>query len=131
MSRSTILLIDALVSLVLGVVLVAFPKSLVELLGLPPTETTFYPRLLGAVVIGIAIALLFEWKRRPNGRVGLGVVGAIAVDLCAALFLAGWLLVGGLDLPVRGRVLLWLIVALLVGVSGLGLLMMAVWETVS
>lgn len=65
----------------------------------------------------IAIALLLEWKR----RLGLGVGGAIAIDLCAATVLAAWLLVGGVDLPFRGQFLLWSIVALLVFVSGLGL----------
>lgn len=121
MSRSTILLIDACISLALGVVLVVFPKPLVELLGLPPAETVFYPSILGAVVIGIAIALVFEWKRRPTGEAGLGVAGAIAIDLSAAVFLAGWLLLGGLALPLRGRLLLWGIVAVLILVSGIGM----------
>lgn len=121
MNRSTVLLIDALVSLALGVILLAFSKPLVELLGIPPTETIFYPSILGAVVVGIAIALFIEWKRQPDGAVGLGLGGAIAIDLCAALFLAGWLIFGRLALPLRGQILLWVIVFILVGVSGLGL----------
>lgn len=122
MNRSTILLIDAVISLVLGVVLALFPQPLVEWLGVPPTESTFYPSILGAVVIGIAFALFLEWSRKAAEPVGLGVGGAIAVDLCAAFFLAGWLLVGGLNGPLRGRVFLWLVVAVLVLVSGMGLL---------
>jgi peptidoglycan/LPS O-acetylase OafA/YrhL len=120
MTRSTILLIDAAISLVLGLFLLVFPTRLVKLLGLPPAET-FYPGILGAVVVGIAIALFLDWKRKPPGLVGLGVGGAIAIDLCAALFLAVWLLLGGVHLPVRGRIVLWAVVAVLVIVSGLGL----------
>ena len=121
MTRSTILLIDAFISLVLGVALAAFAKPLVEWLGARPTDTMFYPSILGAVVIGIAIALVLECRRKPEGPVGLGLVGAVSIDLCVAWFLAGWLLAGGLDLPVRGRILLWMIVVVLLCVSGLGL----------
>lgn len=121
MKRSQILLVDAVISLVLGVALAVFPNRLAELLGLPPAETKFYPSLLGAVVTGVAIALFVEWKRRPAETAGLGVRGAIAIDLCAALALAAWLLFGGLDLPIRGQIVLWAITALLVIVSGFGL----------
>lgn len=122
MSRSIVLLIDAIISLVLGVALVASPKPFVDLLGIPSTQAMIYPSILGAVVIGIAIALFIEWRRKPNELVGLGVGGAIAIDLCAALSLAAWLLFGGLNLPVRGRLLFWSIVVVLIAVSGLGLL---------
>ncbi|MBI1247992.1 hypothetical protein GC197_09150 [bacterium] len=121
MNRSLILLIDASISLVLGIVLAVFPKPLVELLGLPASETAFYPSILGAVVIGIAIALFYEWRRPSSGQIGLGVAGAIAIDLSAAMFLIGWLIVGDLNLSIRGTVILWGIVGLLIGVSILGL----------
>lgn len=121
MLRSTILLVDAGVSLVLGVVLVVFPPPLVAWLGVPSAETAFYPSLLGAVVIGVAVALFLEWKRAPTGSVGLGTAGAIAVDLCAAFSLAGWLIFGSLDLPLRGRIVLWSVAAVLVFVSVVGL----------
>ncbi|MCC9609070.1 hypothetical protein LOC68_07080 [Blastopirellula sp. JC732] len=124
MTRSTILLFDAIISLALGVFLAAFPRALVELLGLPATETVFYPSLLGGVVIGIAIALFYEWKLAASGRsgAGLGVRGAMAIDLSAAAFLAGWLICGDLELPMRGVVILWGIVGLLILVSVLGFL---------
>jgi hypothetical protein len=122
MRGPTILLIDTIISLVLGIFLITFPASLVEALGLPSTEQTFYPRMLGAVTIGISVALFVQWWKRPVRLAGLGVGGAIAIDLFAALFLAGWLLVGGPGLPVRGRILLWLVVLVLVGVSGVGML---------
>ncbi len=121
MPRSTILLIDAIFSLVLGAFLVAFPKPLAEWIGIPMASSRFYPSLLGVVVIGIAIALVMEWKCAANECVGLGVGGAVAIDLSAAFALAGWLLLGGLGLPLRGQALLWFLVGLLILVSGLGL----------
>jgi hypothetical protein len=74
--------------------------------------------LLGGVLIGIGIALLIE---RSRGRSGLGLAGAISINLCAGLVLAGWLLFGSLDLPLRGQLFLWLLVVLLVGISGVEL----------
>jgi hypothetical protein len=120
MTRSTILLIDALISLVLGLFLLVLPQGLVEWLGLPSAGTTFYPGILGAVVVAIAVALLLECRRKTQGPVGLGVSGAIAIDTAAALFVAGWLLLDGVRLPLRGRIVLWGVVAVLVSVSGLG-----------
>lgn len=122
MNRSTMLLVDAVISLVLGLVLVAFPRPFIAWLGLPAAQTTFYASLLGAVVVGVAIALLVERRRKPHGIGGLGLGGAIAIDLCAAVVLAGWLLLGELALALQGRILLWSIVVLLLAVSGLGVL---------
>ena len=117
MKSSKILLVDALINLVLGVLLVTFPKGVVELLGVPPTDATFYPSILGAVLIGIAVALVVEYVRRPNRAVGLGLHGAIAINLCGALFLVGWLLSGKLEIPLRGQVFLWGLATVLMIVS--------------
>ena len=89
MRSSKILLVDALINLILGVLLAAFPRSVVELLGVPHTDVAFYPSILGAVLIGIAVALVVEYARRPAGPARLGLYGAIAINLCGALFLVG------------------------------------------
>lgn len=122
MRSSKILLVDALINLILGVLLVAFPKSVVDLLGVPQTEVTFYPSILGAILIGIALALLIEYLRRPSAAAGLGVNGAIAINLCGAVLLVGWLLNGKLVIPLRGHVFLWGLSAALVLISGVELL---------
>ena len=41
--HKTLLVIDAIINLVLGVLLLFFPAGVVELLGLPLTNTNFYP----------------------------------------------------------------------------------------
>jgi hypothetical protein len=117
MRRSKMLVVDALINLVLGVLLATFPRSVVYLLGVPETDVTFYPSILGAVLIGIGVALLIEYFRRPNGPAGLGLHGAVTINLCGALFLVGWLLSGQLEIPFRGQVFLWSLAALLIVVS--------------
>ena len=119
MERSHLLLIDAIINLVLGVLLLVFPSFLVRDLGIPPSTNGFYPSILGAVLFGIGVALLQEVRNTDSRRaVGLGLVGALSINLCGGVALAGWLLVGGLILPHRGVIFLWCLVALLVGISG-------------
>ena len=50
---------------------------------------------MGGVFIGIALALFIEaFRERPQGLVGLGLGGAIAINLCGGLVLMGWLIFG-------------------------------------
>jgi hypothetical protein len=45
------------------------------------------------------------------------VDGAIAINLCGGFILASLLVIGDLELPLRGTVFLWGLVALLLGIS--------------
>jgi hypothetical protein len=123
MGHSALLLVDAVINLALGVLLLAFPRSLVVLLGLPDARTAFYPNVLGGVLFGIGLALLLErWK--PGGwATGLGLTGAIAINLCGGTVLALWVMLGDLELAPRGRVILGLLAVLLFTVSGFELRM--------
>jgi uncharacterized membrane protein HdeD (DUF308 family) len=120
--RHWLLLIDAAINLVLGVLLAVFPQPIVEMLGVPCTDTKFYPSLLGAVLIGIGVALTVEFFRKPGSPAGLGLWGAVAINLCGAVVLIAWLIVGGLEIPVRGRVFLGALATVLVLISGLELI---------
>ena len=117
-NRSTLLAVDGAINVVLGVLLIVFPEVLVTALGVPAASPAFYPSVLGGVLLGIGIALLIERARPPLEGVGLGLAGAVAINLCAGLVLAGWLVAGDLRLPVRGLVFLWSLVLVLVGLSG-------------
>jgi hypothetical protein len=117
MQGNSLLAVDAGVNLVLGVLLLTFPRSLVGFLGVPIAENPFYPSILGAVLFGIGVALLVERFRPAWGGLGLG--GAIAINLSGALALAGWLLAGELALPTRGCVFLWALLASLVVISAI------------
>ena len=59
-----------------------------------------------AVILGIGIALCFEWRQQPVGSGGLGLVGAITINLCGGMCLVGWLVFGPLDIPLRGQLVL-------------------------
>jgi hypothetical protein len=122
MFRNPVLLIDALINLILGIVLLAFRPSLAEALGVPQTEQSFYPTILGAVLFGIGVALLLECSGRPKGLVGLGLGGAIAINLCGGIVLALWMASGKLLIPIRGQVLLWSLVVILLVISTIELL---------
>ncbi len=114
---SPILLIDALINLFLGIVLLAFSDGIVRVFGIPGTQARFYPNILGAVLIGIAIALITEYFRKPGGIVGLGLGGAVAINLCGGIVLVLWLIFGNLELPLRGQIILWILAVLLIVIS--------------
>ena len=115
MESSVLLVIDATINLILGILLLIFPKALVSVLGLPAAASAFYPSILGAVLFGIGIALLIQ---RKNGSSGLGLLGAISINMCGGIVLAFWLLSGKLVLPLQGSLFLWFLVLILVGISG-------------
>lgn len=122
MNKRTTLLIDASINFILGVLLLAYSPNLVDLLGMPECDNFFYPNILGAIFIGITIALIIEAFRKNIDRyVGLGLVGAISINLSGGLVLLLWLLFGGLNLPLKGLIFLWVLDILLVVVSSIEL----------
>ena len=104
-----LLLIDSIVNLLLGILLLLFPFGMAQLLGVPQPNSNFYPTILGAVIFGIGIALLFEAYGKPFGIHGLGIAGAIAINFCGAGVLALWLISNPFNLPLRGYITLWTI----------------------
>jgi len=61
-----LLLIDCIVNLFLGILLLLFPIGIIEFLGLPQTNTNFYPSILGAVIFGIGLSLFLELVGHAN-----------------------------------------------------------------
>lgn len=117
MKSPLLLTIDSLINLLLGVLLIVFPRDLASFLGIPQPASAFYPSILGAVLFGSGIALWMECGAdRVRGH-GLGLGGAIVINLCGTLVLAAWLLFGDLSLSAKGAVVLWGIVAVLIVVS--------------
>jgi hypothetical protein len=122
-----LLAIDAAVNLLLGGILLCFPAGFVGLLGLPPTNTYFYASILGAVIFGIGVALAAELYGAPHGVRGLGLGGAIAINLCGGGVLAGWLVFVPLHIPIRGFIVLWSVAVLVLGI-GLAELVTKSWK---
>jgi len=122
-----LLTIDGIVNLVLGLILLFSPAGLIKVLGLPPTDTYFYASILGAVLFGIGLALFIELYGAFAGIRGLGLGGAIAINLFGGGVLLVWLVAGPLDVPLHGRVILW-IVAAVVLIIGLVELVAKSWK---
>jgi hypothetical protein len=125
MSSSTLLIIDAVINILLGVLLlltIPFPDQIPLFLGLPVIGQPFYTSIFGAVLFGIGIALMVESKRKNSSQmVGLGLGGAVVINLLAGTVLIGWLVFGDLQIPVLGTVFLWLIGLTLLIISGMEL----------
>lgn len=119
MKHSPVLLLDALINLVLGIILLVLSPPIIEVLGLPVTDQYFYPNILGAILFGIGIALIIEFYRKESTFVGLGLAGAITINMCGGIVLLLWLIWGHLSLPATGKIILWVLAVLLVGISGL------------
>jgi hypothetical protein len=117
--RQKILLsIDGIINILLGILLLMFPLGIAELLGVPIPSTNFYVTILGGAIFGIGIALFIERYGYKNNIRGLGLGGAIAINICGGTVLFIWLLVNPFNLPMRGYVILWTIalIVLLVGI---------------
>ncbi len=71
----------------------------------------------GFINLLLGVALLWEGVRGDGQLIGLGLGGAIAINLCGGLVLTGWPLFGELRLPLRGQVLLWGLASILVLIS--------------
>ena len=115
MRQSRLLEIDGVGNVLLGLPLLLFPQVVSRVIGVPYSGESFYPVSLGAILVGIGIALLME-RFKPSIR-GLGLGGAISINLTFGVVLAAWLLLTRPALPLRGASLLWGLVVVLVGIS--------------
>ena len=94
-----------------GLALLLAPSPLARLIGLPPVGAPFWPRALGSVLVGMAVAAAFGvGLGRSNG---LGLAGAAVVNVAAAVFIVAELTIGAPGLARRGRLFLWLLAGVL------------------
>jgi hypothetical protein len=107
--------IELLVKLSGGVLLIALPRTFARLIGLPTPTELFWARLLGGVLIGLALASLLESHFLQ--RRGIGLAGHIVINLTVAFTLAGLLILGQAGRTRRGKVLLSIFIAFLVVLS--------------
>jgi hypothetical protein len=117
MKKRNILLIDAIINFVLALLLGIFPKDVISFLGLPVVSNPFYASILGGVFFGIGIALIIGRSAMKNDSDGLGLRGAIAINLSGGFVLALWLLFGSLNVPSHGIIIMWALVVILFVIS--------------
>ena len=115
MTQTRLLELDGIGNVLLGLPLLFFPDLVSRFLGLPSTGTTLYPAILGAVFVGVGVALLVERFKPSLGGLGLG--GAISINLIFGVVLAGWLVLADVDQPARGLIVLSSLAVILVGIS--------------
>ena len=116
-NQRALLWIDAIVNLILGLLLLLFPAGMLDLLGLPTVLHYFYTTILGAIIFGIGIALLIDLFGAAHGLRGLGLGGAIVINLCGGGALLVWLLFRPFDQPVRGYIVLWSVAIIVLGIG--------------
>jgi hypothetical protein len=112
-NQRILLVVDALVNLFLGAALVLAPTGVIEFLGLPAVDNFFYTTVLGAVLVGIGLSLMFSLRSLS----GLGLVGAIAINLCGATAVAGWLLLSPGIVSKRGALVLWTVTVVVYAIA--------------
>lgn len=106
-----LLLIETVIKLAAGLVLVSVPVWTAMVLGIDRPASGFWPRMLGSVLIGLAIATFIE-ERLPGSR-GLALAGAVTINLSIAFVLIGSLIVKAGAPTRRGRLILWIVALLL------------------
>jgi len=125
--KKMLIMIDCVVNLVLGVLLLLFPFGVIDILGLPPTNTYFYPMILGAVIFGIGVALLLDVIGYKKNIRGLGLGGAIAINISGSVVLICWLLFSSVEVALRGWITLW-VVGVLVLFIGIAEFIAVTWK---
>lgn len=110
-----LLWLETLLKLAGGLVLIIAPNAAARVLGLPSARPSLWPRLLGAVLIGLAAATYIEGAL-PGSR-GLGLGGAIAINLASAAMIFSLVVLNRGVETGRGRVALSLLAGLLVLLS--------------
>lgn len=96
---------------VAGIVLALLPGYASAITGLPNSTGGFWPRMVGALLLGIAGALLLQGTF-PNIRT-ITPAGLIALNLAGAGMLVTLLVLGKASLTRRGRIALWALTAAL------------------
>jgi len=109
-----LLWIETLLNFFAGLLLVLLPGSTIKLLGLPATAS-FWPRLLGALLMGIACAIFLEGSAPGSG--GLGLAGLVLINACVVSILGALLVLELGPVSARGRALMWLFLVLVVWLS--------------
>lgn len=107
--------IETLFKLSGGLVLLLTPILAVRLLGLPPPDNALWPRLTGALLLGMGIATALEG--RFSYEKGLGLGGVLLINLVAVFVLGAMLVLGKAAQTRRGRWVLWSVVWLLLLLS--------------
>ena len=99
----------------IGLIMIFVPITAAKIAGLPHGNSAFWPRLFGAALLSIAAAFALEGYTQINTKItasGLGLGGAIIINLVTILSLLGTLIFKGVSSR-RGLLLIWVLTLLL------------------
>jgi hypothetical protein len=117
MKESVLLTIDGIINLLLGAALLAFPKGLVTIPGLPEPADPLYSGVLGGVLVGIGAGLVLQ-QLLDHPVQARGIEVPIVTNLGGAGALLALLVTGHLQIPLKGQIFLW-VVAIIVLATGI------------
>lgn len=115
MTATKLLTIELLFHAQLALLLLTMPKFVIRVIGWPVSESTFWPRLLGAVLAGIALATLTTlagWTK-DGAQAGIGLAAEIVINLTVAFALFSMLFVGPGHPTKRGAIFTGILAAFL------------------
>ena len=110
-----LLWIETLLKGSIGLIMIFLPITASRLAGFPHGTTTFWPRLFGVALVGMAGAFAVEGYNLAGGAIqakGLGLGGAVIINLTAILSFFGTLIFSGVATR-RGKFVIWLLILLL------------------
>ncbi len=80
-----LLWLETLIKGVIGISLLLSPKMLIRMFALPDSSSSFWPRLTGALLVGLAGVIFMSGAKLIND--GIGLAGLATLNLCAAAIL--------------------------------------------
>ncbi len=95
-----LLYIETVLKLSAGLVLVLLPLMACRVLGLPRPQSGLWPRLLGAVLIGLAGATYIEGSTNLHG---LGMAGCAIINLVSVVVVLTLMALGGVGNTRRSK----------------------------
>lgn len=97
-----ILWFEIILKSVTGLTLLLMPLTAARAVGLDHPGSAVWPRLLGALLVGIALGVLITLLL-PNARGGIGPAGLIPINLMGAALLIAPMVMGTAAPTRRGR----------------------------
>ena len=122
MTPSKLLNLEILIDAGFALLLLAVPNMTVRILGWPQAGSTFWPRMVGALLAGATlatIATVADWTRDGTGA-GFGLTGHVAVNMTVAFVLISMLMLGPEHPTHRGSLFTWAL--------GIGLVVLSLVE---
>jgi hypothetical protein len=106
---------EALFHAALAVPLLTLPRFAIRVIGWPAVEATFWPRLLGALLAGIALATvttLGGWAK-DGASSGIGLAALIIINLTVSFALFTLFYLGPPHPTRRGAIFTWVLAGFL------------------